>query len=685
MPNEGLKLTPEGRALSEEYSIMYNFAVLFFHACFIGALLVMQIGAAPESSGKLFEGDIVPSWFEKEVEKGKVSTQNLKRESRRALKYLWRTRVVPYEISSGEFTQSEQDSIVSALKIFEAKTCLTFVLRSTQAHWIKFQKLDGCYSPVGRSFWRTGFQTISLAQGCLGQSTILHEVMHSLGFWHEQSRPDRDNYIEILWENIIDDEKYNFEKYTHLKADNLGVNYDYQTLMHYSRKAFSKNGQPTMKAIGNENLELGTSLTLSESDIVQINAMYDCKSKDISIWSRWSEFSPCDTYCDKRRQRFCSHDDLTQCINADEHGIITETVRCTEAECNVPVDGHWGRWSMWSDCDKSCGTGKKTRTRQCNDPVPKHGGKQCQGVSTSSTDCIIKSCGLGIYDCEFETQGWCMWLRDPNVWSTYQWDRTTGSTPTVNSGPSGDHTTGNGHYLYVEASAPGKYGDKARIISKEMPAVPNGICLSFWYHMFGKTMGSLRVFIRSSNNDVETKLLEYSGDKGNQWLSANKTIKSESPFKVIFEAENGEAYLSDMALDDIKFKDGTCEKSLIETKCGVNAKPLGCYAESSSNRLFPEMLDNHREGHDNFIIDWDNFPKSVESILCHCAQRAKARGYKYFGIQYYAECWSGPGDIDYKRYGDSEKCVDEKYKPCSTAQGEICAGENNANYVYQIL
>ncbi len=75
------------------------------------------------------------------------------------------------------------------------------------------------------------------------------------------------------------DEMHNFNKYSHLEADVLGVNYDYQTMMHYGNKAFSKNGQPTMKAIGNPNLVLGTASTLSPSDITQINALYDCKSK----------------------------------------------------------------------------------------------------------------------------------------------------------------------------------------------------------------------------------------------------------------------------------------------------------------------------------------------------------------------------------------------------------------------
>ena len=76
-------------------------------------------------------------------------------------------------------------------------------------------------------------------------------------------------------------EEHNFKKYSHLSADQLGVNYDYQTIMHYGPKAFSKNGKQTIKAIGNDGIELGQMLTLSASDTIQINALYDCASKKL--------------------------------------------------------------------------------------------------------------------------------------------------------------------------------------------------------------------------------------------------------------------------------------------------------------------------------------------------------------------------------------------------------------------
>ena len=60
-----------------------------------------------------------------------------------------------------------------------------------------------CYSFIGRTR-RSGAQRISLAPGCVryGFGTAVHEMMHALGFFHEQSRTDRDRFVRIAWENI---------------------------------------------------------------------------------------------------------------------------------------------------------------------------------------------------------------------------------------------------------------------------------------------------------------------------------------------------------------------------------------------------------------------------------------------------------------------------------------------------
>ena len=60
--------------------------------------------------------------------------------------------------------------------------------------------LSRCWSSVGKT--RKSYQRISLGRGCGSKGIAIHELMHALGFWHEQSRYDRDSYVRIHWENI---------------------------------------------------------------------------------------------------------------------------------------------------------------------------------------------------------------------------------------------------------------------------------------------------------------------------------------------------------------------------------------------------------------------------------------------------------------------------------------------------
>ena len=68
----------------------------------------------------------------------------------------------------------------------------------------------------------------------------MHELMHAAGFWHEQSRADRDDHISINWNNIQSGMEFNFLKYDLRKIDHLGAKYDTCSVMHYGAYAFAK-------------------------------------------------------------------------------------------------------------------------------------------------------------------------------------------------------------------------------------------------------------------------------------------------------------------------------------------------------------------------------------------------------------------------------------------------------------
>jgi len=129
-----------------------------------------------------------------------------------------------------------------------------------------------------------------------------------------------------------------------------------------------------------------------------------------------------------------------------------------------------------------------------------------------------------------------------------------GTTSSFNTGPSGDHTTGNGIYFYVESSGQ-NYGGKVFTIytpTFDISQTP-GKVLSFWYHMYGAAMGDLEIGVLDSVG--YTALDTISGDQGNNWKLAYYPITTNTPFKIKFKAVTGSSYTSDISIDDVMISD----------------------------------------------------------------------------------------------------------------------------------
>lgn len=224
---------------------------------------------SPAMYGNHFEGDIVQRPTNR-IDRGVL------RGFKRDWRYRW-SKVIQYEI--GPDLYDYKSVIKSVLDWISSRSCLTFI-KGERGDRIKFSSFgddrnngNGCWSYVGR---QGGEQVVNLAiPGCVGKGTVFHEVFHALGKVHEQTRPDRDDYVEVLYENIEPKHAHNFAKSTTAIIDTAGTRYDTKSIMHYSSMAFSKNGNETIRA-KNRDQSIGRGEEPTWMDMYELNHAYRC-------------------------------------------------------------------------------------------------------------------------------------------------------------------------------------------------------------------------------------------------------------------------------------------------------------------------------------------------------------------------------------------------------------------------
>uniref|UniRef100_A0A914XQD7 Metalloendopeptidase n=1 Tax=Plectus sambesii TaxID=2011161 RepID=A0A914XQD7_9BILA len=135
---------------------------------------------------------------------------------------------------------------------------------------------NGCYSAIGRT---GNAQVLSLGNGCVTKDIVQHEMIHAIGLFHEQSRADRDQYVEVLRQNILQGEEHNFEKYGLNFIDHLGQPYDYYSIMHYAGTLFAKRGTETLRPVASaraKGIKLERRRVMSAIDIKKLNIIGGC-------------------------------------------------------------------------------------------------------------------------------------------------------------------------------------------------------------------------------------------------------------------------------------------------------------------------------------------------------------------------------------------------------------------------
>jgi len=227
-------------------------------------------GDVPKA-GELFEGDIV---MDESLRKAVLGEEADKRSEITNKDRLWKDNTVYYAMDPKIWPLSKK-CIKLAIKTFHRHTCIRFKKRKKEKDYIYISSYKGsCSSYVGK---KGGRQPVSIGRGCTRLGTCQHELLHALGTIHEQSRPDRDRYLSILWNNIIAADKSNFRKYSYGSVDNEGVPFDYMSVMLYPNHAFAKDrSRPTLIAKSDRRLKFGQRDMFSAGDVKAINKLYNC-------------------------------------------------------------------------------------------------------------------------------------------------------------------------------------------------------------------------------------------------------------------------------------------------------------------------------------------------------------------------------------------------------------------------
>ncbi|XP_071478891.1 bone morphogenetic protein 1 homolog [Diadema antillarum] len=195
----------------------------------------------------------------------------------------WTDAVIPYEID-GNFTGSQRAMFKQAMRHWENYTCITFVERnpldSNHDNYIVFTyQACGCCSFVGRK--GDGAQAVSVGKNCDKFGVVVHELGHVVGFWHEHTRPDRNDFVGIINQNIVPGQEYNFRVLDAAEVNSLGETYDFASIMHYARNTFSRGIWldtilPRKDPDSGVRPEIGQRKHLSRGDIIQANKLYRC-------------------------------------------------------------------------------------------------------------------------------------------------------------------------------------------------------------------------------------------------------------------------------------------------------------------------------------------------------------------------------------------------------------------------
>ncbi|XP_058301914.1 apical endosomal glycoprotein [Hylobates moloch] len=186
-------------------------------------------------------------------------------------------------------------------------------------------------------------------------------------------------------------------------------------------------------------------------------------------------------------------------------------------------------------------------------------------------------------------------------------------------GPDHDHTTGQGHFVLLDPTDPLAWGHSAHLLSRpQVPAAPTE-CLSFWYHLHGPQIGTLRLAMRREGEEIH--LWSRSGTQGNRWHEAWATLShqpgSRAQYQLLFEGLR-DGYHGTMALDDVAVRPGPCwapnDCSFEDSDCGFSPGGQGLWrrqANASGHAAWGPPTDHTTETAQGHYMLVDTSPDAL--------------------------------------------------------------------------
>ncbi|XP_074646631.1 zinc metalloproteinase dpy-31-like isoform X2 [Tubulanus polymorphus] len=238
-----------------------------------------QISMRERNKAQVVVGfDIMPTLKQSNGRQSLKNTHH--RSKRKAVRlpiYHWPNGIVPYSYHpSIEYANRRIPHVIrAAMNHWEKHTCIKFEEQRYNMPRIRDRLIvkrgEWCSSHLGRV---GGDQFLYVHRECLTVGTIIHELGHTIGWIHEQARPDRDRHIRVIFDRIPRAYRDQYQKEPWKFVDTKDLPYDYDSIMHYP-----DNDGELITVDRRAQHRIGQREKLSFYDKKLANIMYNCNEK----------------------------------------------------------------------------------------------------------------------------------------------------------------------------------------------------------------------------------------------------------------------------------------------------------------------------------------------------------------------------------------------------------------------